>query len=348
LANNIRIVVAFALLSMTITALMPGLALGQSSPLNVTVVTDQPSYNYRGKVQVKGNLTLNGGQVDGLVGLEVNSLNASYKTAFAHMVARTALVGNPPTTGRYNMTLVSVIPIAANGTPVNTFRKNGKAYVSVTVTNYYYDDRAVVITVFAADSDSTPIMSRVMSLRTTLLGGGGGVVYSPEFYIDSWVSTGPAKFYANVYSDWPSSGGYPYTPEKSANFTILPAVGSGYSTSYRQTLATGSPTIESGSAYALSFRLPPNAPQGEYMVNATGWAQGYTPYASTTFNRTRQALGDINLNHYIDIFDVVSVTNIYGAKSGDSNWDPMCDLVPDGVINILDVVSVTEIYGQKY
>jgi len=348
LANNIRIVVAFALLSMTMAALMPVSTLGESSPLKITVVTDQPLYIYRGKVQVSGNLTLYDAPVDGLVGIEVNSLNTSYTLDFTHVVTRTALVGNPPPTGIFNMTLVSVIPIADNGTPVNTFRKNGNARVKVSVTNYYYDDRAVVITVFAADSDSTPIMSQVMSLQTTLLGGGGGVVYSAQFYIDSWVSTGPAKLYANVYSDWPSSGGYPYTPEKSANVTILPATGSSSSTSYQQTLATGSPTIKSGSAYALSFRLPPYAPQGEYMVNATGLAEGWTAYASTAFNRTRQILGDTNFDHKIDILDVVSVTVAYAASSGSAKWDPTVDIAPSGKIDILDVVVVTGKYGKQY
>jgi hypothetical protein len=348
LANNIRMVVAFVLLSVTVVTLMLGSTLGQSSPLKITVTADPPPYTYRGKVQVEGNLTLNGAPVDGLAGIEVNSLNASYKTTFAHMVTRTALVGNPPPTSRFNITLVSVAPVADNGTRVNTFRKNANARVSVTVTNYYYNDRAVLITVFAVDSDSTPIVSQVLSLKTTLLGGGGGVVYSPQFYIDSWVSPGPAKLYANVYSGWPSSGGYPYTPEKSANVTILPATGSGYSTSNQQTLATGSPTIQSGSAYAISFRLPPNAPQGEYVVNATGWAQGWTAYGSTAFNRTRQILGDINFDHKIDILDVVSVTWAYGASSGSAMWDPKLDVQSDGKIDILDVVVLTSKYGIHY
>jgi hypothetical protein len=333
---------------MIIAALVLGSTLGQHFPPKITVITDQPWYTYRGKVQVEGNLTLNDAPVDGLVGIEVNPLNASYKTTFAHMVTRTVIVGSPPPTNRFNITLVSVIPIAENGTPVNTFRKNGEARVIVNVTNYYYNDRPVVITVFAADSDSTPIMSQVMSLGTTLLGGGGGVVYSPQFYIDSWVSTGPAKFYANVYSDWPSSGGYPYAPEKSANVTILSATGSSYSTSYQQTSATGSLTIQSGSAYALSFRLPPHAPQGAYVVNATGWAQGWSVYAGIAFNRTRQVLGDINFDHKIDILDVVLVTAAYGASSGSAKWNPELDLEPDGKIGILDVVIVTGKYGKQY
>jgi hypothetical protein len=341
LTNNIRIVVAFVLLSVTITALMSGLTFGEGSPLAITVVTNQSSYTYRAKVQLSGNLTLNGASVDGLVGIEVSSLNAT----FAHMVTRTALVGNPPPPTNFNMTLVSVIPVDDNGNPKNTFRKNGNARVKVNVTNYYYNDRAVVITVLAADSDSTPIMSQVMYTQTTLLGGGGSVEFAPQFYIDSWVSTGPAKVYANVYSDWPSNGGYSYTPEKSADFTILPATGSSYSAGYQQTLATDSLTLASGSTYALSFRLPPNAPQGKYVVNATGWAQGWTGNASTVFSRVHQLLGDINFDHVINIIDVVSVTSIYGVSSGSAKWDPTADIAPSGKIDILDVVTVTSKYG---
>jgi hypothetical protein len=65
-------------------------------------------------------------------------------------------------------------------------------------------------------------------------------------------------------------------------------------------------------------------------------------------------LGDINFHRHIDIMDLVKVTAIYGTKSGNSNYNIMCDLTggtpygPDGVINILDVVVVTSKYGQRY
>jgi hypothetical protein len=58
-------------------------------------------------------------------------------------------------------------------------------------------------------------------------------------------------------------------------------------------------------------------------------------------------LGDVNGDGKINIYDVVMVAAIYGAKKGDPNWNPDCDLVPPwDLINIYDVVAVASRYGQ--
>ena len=59
-------------------------------------------------------------------------------------------------------------------------------------------------------------------------------------------------------------------------------------------------------------------------------------------------LGDITGDKKIDIYDVVSVANVYGAKLGDPTWNVQIDLKRDDKIDIYDVVIVTARYYQVY
>jgi len=323
-----------AIIAMLLVITFP-LSFAQS--LAVTVTTDKSSYTYREKVNVKGNLTLDSAHVDGYVGIEVKSLNPSFSN-YTHFVTRTATIGNPYF-GPYNITILSLATTdtSAPPQPKTTFTKGENMGVNVTVISNYFNDNPVVITVMVCDNDSTPLTTQVAYFQTTLLGGGGIVKFYPQFPIETWVSTGSAKVYANVYSNWPSLGGYPWCGEKNVVFTISQA-----------TSAPSETSQQSGNAYTLSFRLPPYAPQGNYAVNASAFAQGWIANSTTTFNRPYQIIGDVNFDHKINIIDLVAVTAIYGAKSGDSNWNPVEDVKPSGKMDITDVVTITGKYGTHY
>lgn len=55
---------------------------------------------------------------------------------------------------------------------------------------------------------------------------------------------------------------------------------------------------------------------------------------------------DIDGDGDVDIFDVVSVSGIYGCQEGEPGWNPRADLVEDGIINIFDVVAVASRYNE--
>ena len=57
--------------------------------------------------------------------------------------------------------------------------------------------------------------------------------------------------------------------------------------------------------------------------------------------------GDVNHDYKVDIYDVVSLTSIYGSCVGDPDWNPKLDLRRDGRIDIFDVVIVTSNYGRS-
>jgi hypothetical protein len=59
--------------------------------------------------------------------------------------------------------------------------------------------------------------------------------------------------------------------------------------------------------------------------------------------------GDFENGHYdVDLFDAVKLLAIYGAKLGDSNFDPNCDIDDSGQIFLFDAVILLSHYGEKY
>jgi PKD repeat protein len=63
--------------------------------------------------------------------------------------------------------------------------------------------------------------------------------------------------------------------------------------------------------------------------------------------RTR-ALGDIDGDRDIDIFDIVKIATLYGVTDTDPNWNIEADLAPNGKIDIFDVVIAAGKYGNQY
>jgi hypothetical protein len=315
--------------------------------LAVTVTTGKSSYTYREKVNITGNLTLDGAPVDGLVGIEVNSLNPSFSN-YTHFVIRTATIGNPYL-GPTNITILSLTTTDTSvpPKPKTTFTKGGKMGINVTVINNYFSTRNIIIAVMACDNDGTPLTTQVSYIQTDILGSGGIVQFYPQFTIDTWVSTGSAKVYANVFSDWPSLRGHPWCSEKNITFSITQTA-SASPEALQQSSFSSSLKAGSENAYTLSFRLRPYAPQGGYAVNATAFALGWVANDTATFNMPYQVIGDVNFDHNVNVLDLVAVTTIYGAKSGDLNWNPVVDVQPSGQIGITDVVVVTSKYGIHY
>ena len=57
--------------------------------------------------------------------------------------------------------------------------------------------------------------------------------------------------------------------------------------------------------------------------------------------------GDTNGDGNMDIYDIVRLTSIYGAKRGEPGFNPNCDIDGNDVINIYDVVIATSRYGYR-
>jgi hypothetical protein len=319
----------------------------QSLFLEVTVTTTKPAYHYRQLVHVYGNLTYNDVLVDeGLVTLELHD-------ALDRIRAIRTVPANATPSESGTVEIVSIITTDDSGNPKNTFDKGGHVWLKTTVRNNSPTvNKSVLLIKTLFDVDSTPFQLQWLAtelaagttltemVRIDLVGYDGG----------NWVSTGTATAYASVLSDWASNGGYPYSAEKEADFTITQGGLALASTTPPQTRES------SNSSYEASIRLPPRVQLGTFTIIASGYYKGFKDaFGITAFIRDYEMLGDIIFDRKVDIYDVVAVSTAYGTKGGQSLWNPEADLEgsstgwdPDGEVDIYDVIIVTGKYGTTY
>jgi len=320
----------YAFLIVISIALMTNVVFSQPQ-LEITVSTDKSSYGYREAVTVYGNVTLDGQPVEnGMVGIQIDD------PANRTIVLRTVPHGDP--SGSWTVEVISIISCDGSGNPKSNFNRNTFAYFKATVKNNDINSRNALVSINIYDIDFTPIG---IAWQQVVLLPEGQTTFMPAIYLDEWVSTGSALACANVYTDWPKNNGYPYCPEKTENFSITTTTAATY---------PNEPAFQSDGYYEGTFRVPPEeAPySGTYFVAVGAFSAGWKAFQNTTFTVEYQVPADLDHNHEIEIYDVIKVTAIYGAKSGDPNWDPEIDLKPDGAIGIYDVVRVTGIYGTTY
>jgi PKD repeat protein len=61
-----------------------------------------------------------------------------------------------------------------------------------------------------------------------------------------------------------------------------------------------------------------------------------------------KALGDVDGDRDVDIFDIVFIASIYGVDSKNPRWNIQADLQPNGKVDIFDVVVAASSYGKEY
>jgi parallel beta-helix repeat protein len=92
--------------------------------------------------------------------------------------------------------------------------------------------------------------------------------------------------------------------------------------------------------------------KGTYTINAYAWpVPDETQTEDNTFTYNSSIIitvpGDTDGDRDIDIYDIVRLASIYGAKKGEARFNPNCDIDGNGEINIYDVVIATSRYGYK-
>lgn len=340
---------ACLILALISTLVIAPITLSQSIFLKVTVTTEKSAYHYRQLIRIYGNVTYEGALVEeGLVGLQVQAPNDRT------MALRTVPANTTPSDS-WAIEITSFMSTDSDGDPKDTFEKDSWAWFKVSIrNNNSFGNKTVLLTITLCDVDSTPFQ---LHWLTTVIDAQATLTEMPRLLVGAydggdWVSTGGATAYANVYTDWPLNDGYPYSPEKSANFMITS--GSGLSS-----LSTSSvlPTSDNGyNSYEAAIRLPPQTPLGTCTIIASAYYNGHKDaFDTTTFDREYEMLGDIVFNRKIDIFDIVIIAAAYGTQGGDILWNPEVDITSastfehaDGKVNLYDVVLVSGRYGTEY
>lgn len=309
--------------------------------LNVTVATYREladnyphvkncsEYTYRELVNIHGNVSLNDEPVgEGLVAIQVQDPNNE------KLIIRTVPVGSIPLIS-WDAEIVSFYSCDQNGNPKKDFSRGNQAYFYVRVKNTKPTSITVLLTISVVDIDETTLG---LGWQGPIKLAGNGILGRLfPIIIPEWASLGTGTVYANVYTGWPENQGCPIYPEKDINFNIE----YGSKETYQE------PEISNGT-YQACFRLPPYAPLGIYNVSVSAKALGFKNFETTTFSLQPITLGNVNLDHKIDIYDVVLVSLAYGSKGGQPSWNPRFDLDPDGEIKIYDIVIITSKYGTTY
>jgi PKD repeat protein len=237
------------------------------NPLKVTVTTDKDSYQLRELVNIYGNVTYNDNQVtEGLVALQVED---PLKT----IVARTVPANSVPMED-WKVEIISLISCDDEGNLKLSFKKGGWANFKVTIRNKLPIPQEVRVVVNVYDSIMIPL--DLISVQWTIAPETTDS-YMPSIWIDEWASTGNATAYANVYTDWPKDGGYPYCPEKATTFNIV---------SFEGESPTESPEIQIPqveASYQTIFRLSPGPPPGIYRISVNALYKGYKALETKIF-----------------------------------------------------------------
>ena len=316
--------------------------------LSITLDTEKINYHYRQLVSIYGNVTYFDVPVEeGLVALQITFPHGS-----AGFNATRTVPANATPTDDWEVEIVSVRTLDGNGDPQTIFSKGGNAWFEVEVhNNSVFGNKTVLYTLTLFDSDSTPFKSHMV--RATIQ---AGTSFTDRVRMDlngydggAWVSTGTAKAHASVYTNWPSMGGYPYCPEKSATFTITST--DLQTTTLPESAATPAQTASYYNSYQAAIRLPPDIPLGTHIITASAYYNSFTAYTNTSFEREYEMKGDILYNRKVDIFDIVAAASAYNTKGGLPRWNPEADLplpTPNGKVDIFDIVAVSSNYGKTY
>jgi len=235
--------------------------------LNLKIFSNKNEYYMRESVNIYANLTETGTPLpNGLVGLQIDDATGT------HLVIRTL---NQSPSYNYQMEILELTPCDNHGTPKTSFKKGTLAYFNVTYKNNYVGTLYARIVINLYDRYMVPIGYSSISLQ---IGEGDVIEYRPSISIIAESHTGDAFVYANLYSDWPSLGGTPYCPEKSASFKIT----DGSPIDTRIVPAANIPPA-SYMSHQFAFRLSRNPKVGTYHVYATSQYGAGTVSANKIF-----------------------------------------------------------------
>jgi hypothetical protein len=298
-----------------------------AQPLNLTVETDKPCYYFGQPITIYGNLTSNDTPIiDGLIGLEID-----YPEGV--LILRTLNIGTQPTQ-QPTIEILNAYPSNGTGAPQNEFPQKSLAYFTITLNNTDpFEAHQVLVAVTIFDSAKVPLSTTALTLlileNKTLT-----VILSAPIPQKAYI--GNATAYITAFTDWPRSGGTPYTSERLTTFNIT---GTG-------SVGTPPPEPNIYGNYNLTFKISEfEAHRGTHTIYVTAEYMG--EYAQNTKTFQVKIPGDINDDGKVDGKDASILAYSWGSKTGDPNYNPNADLNQDGKIDGKDASIMAKYWGYK-
>jgi hypothetical protein len=292
------------------------LVVSAQSTSNVTITTDNQSYNRGDVVSVSGALTSDTKPASGLVGL---LLKDSASNIIALRTISAGSVDNQP--GAVSTVFLSDV----HGNPVSSTAAGSLAYFTITVVNKDSVPRDLYAFISVDDDNGVPLTSGyVYQLQVASNGQLTGTISMP---IPTWAAAGNAYAYGELFSNFPDQGGIPLAQEKAGQYTLTGVI-----------QGSNEPSTTSGSqgSYAIAFKLPARAAIGNYNL-----------YASSTSNRlvgsniasfTVNQPGDFTADGVIDFNDLIGFANAWIAYNANQPFNHIADLNNDGIVDFNDLI----------
>lgn len=308
--------------------------------LTITLDPGKKSYNVGEYIQNFGALFYDWGEGSELTRIPVNDivgLQVNYPSTYGNYLIRTLPTGS--LAGKtWDVEILQLTPSDQNGNPQTVFQRGSLAYFAITWKNNLNETVYVRIIFTICYMNGLPIA--VYSPTNGTLAPNETRPAILPFPINSDTATGSAVIYANAVSEWLDVEGYPYCPEKSANFTIVSSGGSYVSGTKPAQLA--------GVGTTFNFTFP-TVTAGAYLGNYTTYATTRPLGTHVATNTTRFEvflLGDVNGNLAVTVQDYQLVKLAIPSTPGSPKWNPKCDLNNDGVVDAKDYTIIKRNIGH--
>jgi PKD repeat protein len=232
----------------------------------ITTKTDKENYLLRQRINIEGNITLDGSPANDLV--VVAQVDGPQKT----LAYRTLQIGNPTQTWSINIT--NIYMLDESNDPINTAKIDSTIKVAATFYNWQLTARTVYMTVTVFDANM--VSMRAAPLSSTI-DPENSITPIFSVYIPSWACSGKALICANAYNQEPKAGGIALTLEKTAYYCISKTQ---QGLMDYPSLPPPPPQTTPG-VYKTNVTLPPDPKAGTYNVSVLGQA-GPTTFSSAT------------------------------------------------------------------
>jgi len=348
-----KILVLFLSLSLLIGLFLGAKTNALPNPLALTVTTDKPSYRLQtispSTINIGGNLTLNGAPVSGGL-VAVTAFQGKTGHYVRPVLFRTLATGPiPPQNWNLNVSLTVLALKGIQYVPQTVFTRPsnqtspGPAFNVTFKNTALYTLPRLYLTLTIFDAKKVPIAAINVTQTTQPIPPGLATsIIVPPTDLKEWVALGTATVYATAFDNIPPYVYFPYCPEVSKTFTVVPSSGSamlnqGNLENPKQIFSSVNGNYNMAFNLSYSQAVPKYIPWGNYTVQVSSSYQGYQAANSYTF--WVRIWGDINGDTIVNIKDVTPIS---------LNWlktvppaPAYADLNGDGVINIKDVTPIS-------
>ena len=291
--------------------------------LQIQIIPNSQVYNVGTKVNVLSNITLDDTPIANLAAVEIDSPHGS------SLVIRTVKTGNVSQM-YFRVQILDLYISTSTGGHATLFKPGDIAYANITIKNIDFIQHHVTVGLYGQGSDNGSLFAFYPSQDN--LDANLTIQHLLSIVIPNNAATGQARIFASLFTDFPSSRGYAYCPEKTATFSI------GEST----------PLLPQQPEYSnITFTLP----------RKDCYVGNYTAYAVTNYNVLQTAddnaqfkvilVGDMTKDNVINMRDISALIQVYNTTPISPHWNPDADLNNDEVVNMRDISILVQTFQNS-